>query len=277
MKKTFKILVLFTFVMLFCSGCNGNVTRDIRHAGFSVGGDFVCDSFYPADKEDTSYDRIRYFTGTHLINQKGVIYELSLDRKYTNGQNCKMSEAPLIVKAIFDNSIIKAVDNRYYYLVGQNNVEPYTQIPQTDNNYHIYDLLLKDEDVIKVVTANSSIGLYYVLKTDGNVYGEVVTKETRDTPAVISSVQVVYSKSDFGARITDFSYAGDSVNTYVRTEEKVFRMRVLNLKECSKYADVKCNYSMQEDPIFEEYRERIILFNGNTLITDYKKMFTVAN
>ena len=50
MKKYFKLGILMGFVFILCTGCNGNVTRDIRHAGFNVGSTFECSAFYPEDK-----------------------------------------------------------------------------------------------------------------------------------------------------------------------------------------------------------------------------------
>ena len=276
MRKGIKIAVIL-FAFFLCTGCNGTVTRDIRHAGFSVGGTFVCDNFYPKDEEDTSYERIRYFTGVHLVNTEGKIYELSIGKTYANKQNCKEAETSLKLKAIMDDKIMKATDNKYYYLVGQNNVSSYSEIPETDNSYMIYDLLLKDEDIVKVVTADNSVGLYYVLKTDGNIYGIVISKADRNSPPAITSTQIVYNKMDYGASILDFNYAGDSLQTFVRTEERVFRMRVTNYDECSKYADIPCRYAISEDQLIIDYRDRIIAFNGSTLITDYKQMFSVVN
>lgn len=277
MKKQFKLFILCFILLFICCGCNGDVTRDIRHEGFSVGSNFICDAFYPKNKDDVSYDKIKYFTGSHIINKDGVIYELSLDKPYTSKQNCKVAETNLIVKAIFDNKIIKATDGKYYYLVPQNNVNPYTLIPETDNSYTIYDLLLRQDDVVKAVTANSSTGEYYVLKNDGNVYTYTISKADRNSPAVVTSVSIVYNKNDFGAPITDFNYAGDSISTFVRTGEKVFRMRVTNADQCMSYAEVKCNYQMMESEIFNKYGDRIISFNGSVLITDYKLMFNVTS
>lgn len=276
MKKQFKLFILLIVIFL-CSGCNGDITRAIRHEGFSVGSNFNCDYFYPKDKEDTSYDKIKYFTGSHVINVSGKIYETSLDKPYTSGQNCKYADTNLVVKAIFDNKIIKAEDNKYYYLVAQNNVNPYTLVPETDNAYYVYDLLLRQDDVVKAVTANSSTGEYYILKTDGNVYTYTISKPDRNSPAVVNSVSVVYNKNDFGAAITDFNYAGESVNTFVRTGDKVFRMRITNSKECSSYAEVPCQYQMMESEIFNTYGDKIISFNGSTLITSYKLMFSVES
>jgi hypothetical protein len=50
-----------------------------------------------------------------------------------------------------------------------------------------------------------------------------------------------------------------------------------NREECSKYADVSCTFKMKEDETFEKYKDNIFAFNGNYLLTNYKKMFTLAN
>lgn len=275
--KKIKFVILAVLILVCCSACNGTITREIRHAGFSMGDTFTCDNFYPKEKEDTNYEKIKYFTGSHLINSEGKIYELSLGQKFANDQNCKVSDTNIVVKAIFDDKIVKGIDNKYYYLVGSNDVSSYSVIPETDNSYLIYDLLLKADDVIKVITANSSTGLYYVLKDDGNIYGYTISKKDYNSLPTVTSTTVAYSKNDYGAKIIDFNYAGESLNTFLRTDDKIFRMKITNSEECNKYADIKCNYQMLEDEIFNTYKDVIISYNGNTLITNYKQMFTVAN
>ncbi len=278
-KSKYLKIVMLVFVVMFCCACNGNVTRDIRHAGFNVSTKFICDAFYPKDKEDTSYKKIRYLLGNNLISEEGDIYEVSLGTPYANKQNCKKAETTLQVKSILDNKIIKATDNKYYYLEGQTNVAPYSEIPNTDNSYAIYDLLLKDEDVVKVYTADSSSGLFYILKVDGNIYANVISSQDRNSPPMVISTQPIYNYTDYGdgtARIIDFSYAGNSLNTFIKTEDSIYRMRVTNSEQCSKYTDIPCEYSLQHDPMFEQYKDRIIAYNGGLLITDYKQVFAVA-
>lgn len=275
MKK--KYLFLFILVCLLCTACNGTVTRELRHAGFTVGKKFVCARFYPQGKDNPAQEKIVYLTGTHIINGEGKIYEISMGQPYANNEQCKEAGTTLRVKAILDNNIIKATDGKYYYLMSQNNVGSYSEVPVTDNSFLIYDILLREEDVVKVVTADRSTGLYYILKTDGNVYGNVIASPDRDTPPQLVSTQIVYSKSDYGSRIVDFNYAGDSINTYLKTEETVYRLRVANGDECNKYVDVPCTYEMKEDPIFPKYNDRIIAYNGSLLITDYQMTFSVAS
>lgn len=276
-KKKICFVILGLFVLFCCSACKGNITRDIRHAGFSVGGTFNCSRFYPKDDEDVAYEKIMYFTGNHVINTNGKIYELSLGQKYANNENCKEADTGLTVKAIYDNKIIKATDNKYYYLESSNNVSSYSNVPVTDNSYGIYDLLLKENDVVKAVTADSSSGLYYVLKSDGNIYSYTISRQSHNDPLYITSIMIVYDKNDYGSRIIDFGYAGDSLNTFIRTEEKIYRMRIMNSDVCGKYADVKCEYQLVEDEIFNTYKDVIISFNGSSLITNYKQIFNVAS
>ena len=269
--------ILLVLIILLCSACNGSVTRGIRHAGYSVGGNFACSRFFPKDKEDVSYERIKYITGSHIINTEGKIYELSLGQVYANKENCKEAQTDIKVKAIFDNKIVKGIDNKYYYLVGQNNIESYKEVTPLDNSYYLYDLLLKDKDVVKVITANSSNGTYYILKTDGNVYENVIMTKERNRPPEIVSSKTVFDVSEFGSEIIDFNYVGNSSATYVRTEDKIFRMLITNKDKCSKYADVNCNYQMQEDTQLGEYLDKIIAFNGSTIITDYNQIFNLSN
>lgn len=271
----FRFALLIIIVGLVCCGCNGSITRDIRHAGFAIGGTFECNVFYPSDKEDTSYEKIRYITDTHIINSEGKIYEFSSSQKYVNNQNCKVADTEVRVKAIFDNRVIKGTDNKYYNLIGQDGVTPYSEISDMDNSYAIYDLLLKEDDVVKVVTANSGTGIFYILKKDGNVYSYEVTKQNYESPPLITSISIVYDKSVYGSDILDFNYAGQSFNTFIKTDEKVFRMKITNLDQCSKYADIACRYTIQEDSLFEEKKDYILAYNGNLLITTYKQEFTV--
>ncbi|MBQ9018993.1 MAG: hypothetical protein IJ097_01610 [Bacilli bacterium] len=273
MKKNSVFKLMFMLLIVFlCSACNGNVTRSIRHDGFTVGDKFTCDTFF-SKKDETPYKKIKYLTNTHIIDEDGKIYEISLNQKYSNKQNCKSVDNNIIVKAIFDDRIIKGNDNKYYYLYNQNDVVLYSEVPTTDNSYDLYNLLLKDENVVKVITANSSTGTYYALNRDGNVYNINISKDSNTLN--IKYISIIYDKTKYGSKIIDFNYAGNSLSTFIKTEDKIYRMKITNYEDCSKYVDVSCKYEMMEDSVFEKYKDRIIAYNGNILITDYKQIFTV--
>lgn len=274
MKKNKRLYIILIIMVFFCTGCDGKMTKDIRHAGFMLNSEFTCDIFYPQDKDDLSYKKIKYFTSTHVIDEDGKIYELSLSKKYSDGQNCKEVYTSLRVQAIMDNKIIKAQDNKYYTLTGENNLASYSEIPKTDNGYAVYDLLLKAADVVKVQSVSGNSGIYYALKSDGNVYEIIVSSQDRNNPPRIISNRVAYNRMDYGELIVDFNYFGDSIYTFVKTQGKVFRMMIQNPKDCQ-YPDIPCDYQMEEDSLFNQYGSRIIVFNGSTLITDYKKVFSL--
>ena len=273
-KNNFKVIILGVFVLLLCTACDGNVTRSIRHDGFAAGAKINCNIFFP--EQGQSMYAVKFFTGSHIIDTNGRIYEMSLSQTYRDGQNCRDSGKNIIVKAIMDNNIVKGADGNYYTLNGSGQVAPYTKIAKTDNNYQIYHLLLNDSQTIKVVTADSNAGLYYVLKSTGDVYGITITKADHNSPPMITGTTTVYNKVDFGAFIEDFNYAGNSSATYVKTAASLFRMRATNEKDCSKYADVPCQYTMTESEEYLNYRDRVVAYNGSTLITDYRMIFTAG-
>ena len=275
--KRIGILFSLLFIVILCTACNGNVTRDIRHDGYSVSTKFICDTFYPSDKKDTLYGKVKYLTSNKIIDNNGYIYELSLEQVYSNKQNCKKASTDIIVKAIYDDKIIKGNDNKYYYLEGSNNVASYSLIQETDNSYELYSILLKDDDVVKVITADGSKGIYYILKTDGNIYSYTITKANYNSPLKVVSKTIAYDSGDYGSKIIDFNYSGESSTTYLKTEVGYYRMKAINYDSCSKYADVNCIYNLEEDEILNKYKDRIIAFNGKTLITDYKQVFTISN
>ena len=152
------------------SGCDGDVTRNIRHAGFNIDGEFKCDVVMPSDKKDTSYANIRYMTDGLMILEDGTIYELSLGQKYANKQNCKIADTSKRVVSIFDDKYFKSNDDKYYYLSTNEGTATYTEVPKTDNSYPLIDLILKDATNVKVVTGNNSSGEYYALKNSGDIY-----------------------------------------------------------------------------------------------------------
>ena len=138
MKRYIKVTFLIVFCTLLCCGCQGDITRAIRHEGFNVGDEFVCENFYPKDKEDTSYDKIKYLTGNQVIDENGKIYEISLSQKYANDSNCKAADTNIEVMAIFDNKIVKSSDGKLYNLNASNNVAAYSEVLNTDNYYELY-------------------------------------------------------------------------------------------------------------------------------------------
>ncbi len=275
MKKKFCFLSLI--VLFLVVGCNGSITRDIRHGGYTISGQFSCSEFMPASDEDVYYTKIKYYIGSHIVTEKGKLYEVSLEKKFTNNSNCRVVDKDITVQSIFDNKIVRSEDDKIYTLYSDNNMLAYSEIGEGNQNYKLYKLLLGDKTNLKVITANGSIGSYYVLKTDGNVYNYIVDKVSKgqNPDLKVSSSTIVYNKNDYNGVIIDFGYAGDSVNTFILTDQELYRMRIKNFDECNKYADIPCQFEMQKDETYTTYKDKIITYNGTTLITTYGKMFSV--
>ncbi len=282
MKKNYFYKGIFVFLLLFlCSGCNGDITRSLRHDGFTYNANSVkCTPFFTKKKGDT-LEKIQFYTGSHIINTDGKIYEVSLSNKFSNDENCKEAQAFFSVKAILNNTIVKAFDNKYYSLVGDSKKSAYTVIDSSDSNYPIYDLLLKGADVLKVMLKDGENNIYYSLNVDGNIYAYKVTKGDKDNPPTMtldSVTPIPFHQSDYGERIVDFNYSGDSPATYIKLESgKVIRLTAENYKDCTKYIDIACQYSYQEDKVLTKYSDHILAYNGSTVVTDYHKYFTLSS
>lgn len=273
-KKVILLIVLFSLLIIF-SGCEADITRGIRHAGFNVSeARFVCSAFI---SDNNNYvNKIKYLSDTFAVDNDGIVYELSLNQVYSNQQNCRKSPLSTTVAAIMDERIIKGLDGKLYYLVANSGVDAYGEVTTSDSAYDIYQLLFNDTEVVKIMTISQNEGIYYVLKTDGNIYKYVILRNDTQSPYSIISKEVIFSKENYG-NIVDFSYNNNSKGTsYIKTSDYLYRWRINNLEECSKYADKECTYERYRDDALMEFEANIIGFNGNLLITDYGREFTVA-
>lgn len=277
MKKKISYFIVIFLMVMMCSGCkNGDITRGIRHAGFTVSGtEFDCSEFLPKDDEDFTYTKIWYYGSSMLITDSGILYDVSFDRPFANGESCKKANFTRRVVAILDERIIKADDNKLYYLSNSGNAGAFSEVSVEDSSYQIYQILFNDPEVIKVVTVDQNAGVYYALKRDGNVYKMVISRSDYNQPYVLRSNQIVYSKGVYGA-IIDFNYSSDLSYNYIRTNSSIHRSIASNGDECSKYADIICQFQMKKDEELGQYLDKILAYNGNTLITTYGKIFTVS-
>ena len=274
MKKELKVMGLLLIMAFICCGCDAmyaKTTRDIRHSGFALSGaELKCDALF----DNVDYDKVRFLTSNHVIMESGSVYELSIGQKYSNEQNCMASPLTSSVVALYDENVVKTSDGKYYYITRTGENAAYSAVSTSDSNYMIYDVLLKDSEVVKVKTVDASSGHYYVLKKDGNVYNYVVSKNFAS--ATIISSTIVYKRSNYDGEIIDFSYAGKTTGTSVRTNTKIYRMVATNRDECLKYVDVSCTYEMQLDEGLTNHQNKILGFSGSYLITTYGKQFNVT-
>ena len=265
MKKYIKISIIVLCVFVLCTGCKGDVTRALRHSGFSLSSKkVVCEDLFGKQPIAT----IRFYTDTHVITEAGEIYEISPKIKYSNNQNCRKANTSIRVASIFNDTIVMGVDGKYYTLVSTDQYAAYSELPANDNAAEEYKLLFGTA-ARKIISGD---GMYYGLKDDGNVYGYTISKADRNSAAAIVGIVIVYNKMDYG-NIVDFGYAGNSTATYVKTTDRYYHLTITNSKECSSYADVQCSYIMAEDETLEKYNDYILAYNGKSIYTTYSSYF----
>ncbi len=271
-----KYFVVLLLIIILCAGCSwkyASTTRNIRHSGFAIAGSsFKCDSIY--SEKDGVVDAVRFYIGNYMITKSGVIYETNLGQLYSNDYNCRKPDFGMSISAVFDLNVVKSGDN-YYYVGGNEDVAAFSQVNKTDNDYILYDLLLKESSVLKVSTINAKDGTYYVLKNDGNIYEYKISNS--DNKYNLDSSNVVFSKNDYGSDIIDFNYVGSNSASYIRTTDSFYRYKMINSEQCSKYADVACEYKLQKDEELGLESDNILAYNGGTLITTYGAIFNVSN
>ena len=271
MKKFIKISLFTICLFTLCVGCQGDITRALRHNGYSLAAKkIVCNVFYGEE----ATEHIRFLTSAHAITDNGDIYEMSPTIKYSNNQNCRKAGTDIRVKALYGDTVALATNGKIYNLVASNEAAAYTEIGPSNNAYEQYNLLFTQTNAIKFVSAGTD-GLTYGLSPDGNVYGYTLQKDNNNGPLRIAGTVIAYNKMDYG-NIIDFGYAGKSLATYVKTSDKVYHLSITNQKECSNYADIPCNYIMAEDEVLEKYSDYILAYNGSSIYTTYKKYFTLG-
>ena len=280
--KKFKLILLLLVCSFVLTACTGTITRNLRKSGYSVGDkDFKCELLTPSKnkQEGKDFERIKFLTNSYAISTTGNVYELSLGGLFSNNMNCRKATRVQAV-AIMDNSVIRDKDGKYYYLKQEGNgTLPYQEVTRDDKNYQLYDMLLRDTDVIKISTVNANAYNYYVLKTDGNIYNYIFEEVgERDKILKFRSSSIIYAKSRFGnSPIIDFNYYGDSTATYFRTEKEIYRYAITNADQCNKYVDIPCQYELKIDEKLTEYQEHFLGYGGSIILTDYKRIFTLGS
>lgn len=274
MKKSLLLVVLVSILLL--TGCNGTVTRELRGDGFNLGTEnIVCSSLIPKKEGQVVGNKIKYMNDNFAYTEDGYIYDISLSQKYSNNENCKKANTSIKVAALMDNNIARGTDGNFYYMTNESNSTPYSKVGVNDDSYEIYKLLLSSDDVKRVITVNSSDGVYYALFNDGNVYKYVINRANYDNPYSIQSKTIKYSSENYGGKIIDFNYDNSvKEKIYVKTENAIYRMKAINKEKCEKYADVSCKYKIMKDEVLTKYYKTKIVYYGPTiLVTSYGRTF----
>jgi len=281
MKKKILILII---VGLLCTGCDGNITRDIRKSGYSISNQkFICATILPEKKlfgneSTTQVEKIKFLNNNLIISENGNLYEVTFNGLYSNNMSCKKVGSEIKAISVIDNEVVKGENNKYYYLGStKENTISYEEVSKEDPKLELYKLILEDNKVTKAMNVNSNTNSYYVLKENGNIYNYVIKQNEETKKYEVLTDNIVYHSSDFDGKIIDFKYYGENNSTYFKTSKSIYRMKNTNMEKCSKYVDIECKYELKKDEKITKNKDRIIGYGGNTIITDYGKIFTVGS
>lgn len=266
-----KKMIFITLLIPIITGCQGNITRDIRHAGFNLSDEkFTCEELIPTD--DKNMPIVTYIDENYAINEDNELFQISIGKKYSNNKNCKKTKSVGKVVSTIDNKILKSVDNKLYYAPTTNTI--IKEILPTDENYILYQTLTNDPTIKKVQTIDNQKGIYYILKEDGNIYEYNLLKDINLNTYQITNTKILYNKEKYDGMIIDFNYNFNNQNAiFVKTKNTYYRMLTQNEEECTKYIDVACEYKMKKDELLNSNKESIVHYNGSILYTDYNKIF----
>lgn len=230
-----------------------------------------------------------YYIYNDIIYSNGKLYEINIEKLFSNNQNCKEVENINYDKIIYESGIpYLVIDNQIYTYRG--NEIGYLKPLEEIGNYldeAIISKMMQDDSIIGIYKKDSSTGgytegvdmpiSYYALKNDGNVYlyentykvtwnGNSNYEVTVDTNPTIA-----YDSKDYG-KIYEFYYSpsyedvGEAEKIEIYSDKGFYELIDIKTEECEKYADVECERKIQLDEEYKKYKDDILYINQDTVI-----------
>nr|MBP3258748.1 hypothetical protein [Bacilli bacterium] len=236
--------IIYAFIIL--SIVFIDVIKDKREESIKVKetGSFSCEVF----------ENVRNTFDSNIIINNGKLYNISLDLKYSNEQNCK---------EISDINITKVVNNYYIsddgkvYTIDENGIKEY------HNNGKFPSYMMGEEIVMAHSYGSSSEYKYYVLKTDGKIYDVNFTREFHFEDGVGTykynlAEEKVYKEFE-DEKVKSFDVVEGNVD-FVFSDKNVYINKVTNM-ECYQYADVECIYELSLNDVMKASMEDVSYIN----------------
>ena len=107
--------------------------------------------------------------------------------------------------------------------------------------------------------------MFFVLKTDGNIYKTVFDMGLDykiDFDKVVHET-LLYFKDDYGFIKNFFNYGDDF---FLITDNALYGPEKIITEECTKYADVDCEIKMVENKLYKNYKSEIKYINENYIV-----------
>ncbi len=263
-----KIRVLFAILsILIIAGC-GNTkelskdktktddsksTCSINNNGdYWINESMICPQF-----KDINSSGDRFF-----ITNSGELYEYS-DKKYSStDNNCRKVETDVLFDKVVMNTIISKDGNFYSFHDGNLKKITNDEIEKGRGWYGIDQMEIKlyktNNNIFYLFTKDLSGTETYVYVDNNNIYSVYYDYETNKI-----SENLLYT-------LKNEEIINNITNGYITTNKGYYRYGVINQKECSEYADIKCEYGLVLVDTIDNCSNEIFYISNELIVT--KKM-----
>lgn len=247
MKK--KLLLLLICIPVLLSACEMKIYED-HGTDIPVKNDFI---EYPKQGMpvcDAAKNYKYYVDSNTFVTTDNKVY---VKGNFSDGTNCKLVSGDISINKVMQNYL--ANDNKTY------TVDRDTYTIKEADSYSIADLFLSKGDIVKYYydyhTNNNSndnkTQYYYVLKTDNKLYKLKVNYDYN-----YKAIYTIKEENEVdifnGEKVLDV-YISDYFSSWVKTD-KAYYVLTYDNPDCSKYDDIKCEYTFKKDEeISKKYDE----------------------
>lgn len=198
-----------------------------------------------------------------LLTDNNVLYEYDFDKKFSSSnKNCDVVDTNGIVITHFSNSNL--------YPTNENEIVYYSINDFNNKDYNDLTSISKEKS-IKERFPNSTFQFYHLPSME--VYtienkAFFVENDTVEEFKINNEEKITYINWIYSSNITD--------DLFLETKNNYYECKLteINKDSCYDYKDKNCHKTyVCEESIFNSYKNEIIFFNGNILITKDNKVY----
>jgi len=194
-----------------------------------------------------------------FITESGELYEYS-DKKYsTTNNNCKKVETNVLFTNIVENTLVGKDGNYYSFHEKKLRKIPDDEIQKGRAWYGL------DQMEIRLHKLNNKI--FYLDQLDMNdpdIYGYV---DGNNIYEISYNHQNNKSNEKLLLTLKDGEKVEKTTNGYVITNKGYYRYGMTNQKECSEYADIKCEYGLVLIDTIDNCANEIYYLSNGLIVT----------
>ena len=264
-KKRLLIVLFIVLSSIFLFGCDNKNESNINHNSTNTQQkkyksiDWNCEIAL-SDIKTIKDNGMMDIQPKMFISKDGDLYQFSLEKKFSNEQNCKKYESNKKYDKFYifpndrDLSLFVTTNGKFKYLDNDRNLVDFFSVYNESYSAYMVKLYNNNPDsyVEYVMGYNSYYNVYTV--KNNKIYLKEITTLGKNINETIFS--------EFPNNETFISLEG----RIFKTDKSFYRIGIINQKQCSEYEDVECTYGLLKiEDISADYNN-IEYFNGNYII-----------